>query len=91
MTDSQGSEIGNASIYLKSRPNETLVETNDIGTFQISEVCIMNEQVTVDKEGYTSEIVIPTEINTTHWRIEAEMLKHGELCVCLQFYRDSVL
>ena len=82
---SKGSSVGNASIFLESRPNQSLGETNEFGTFQISGVCLMNEQVIIGKAGYSSEIGTPTEVNTSHWRIEAIITKHGEYILFMLF------
>ena len=53
-------------------------ETNEAGTFQISGVCIMNEQIIIGKEGYSRELGTPTEVNGSHWRMDVVITKHGE-------------
>ena len=76
--DTQNSVVGNAGVFFESRSNESLGGTNVLGTFQISGVCLMNQQVIISKAGYSREFVTPTEVNTSHWRIDAIISKHGK-------------
>ena len=85
VNDSKESSVGNASIFLESRPYQSLGETNESGTFQIPGVCLMNEQVIIGKAGYSSEIGTPTEVNTSHWRKDAIIIKHGDYTFLIPF------
>ena len=76
--DTLNSVVGNASVFLESRPYKTIGETNEFGMFRISGVCIMNDQVIIGKAGYSSELETPTQVNASHWRIDAIISKQGE-------------
>ena len=79
--DNVKSVVQNAEIYLDSRPYDPISSTNELGFFNVSQVCMMNEKILVVKEGYESVSFTPSEVNSTHWTINGTLIKNGKFVV----------
>ena len=79
--DNVKSVVQDAAIYLDSRPYDPISRTNELGFFNVSNVCIMNEMILVVKEGYESISITPNEVSSTHWTINGTLIKTGKLIV----------
>ena len=76
--DNAKSVVQDAAIYLDSRPYDPISRTNDLGFFNVSMVCMMNEKILIVKDGYESITITPDEVNSTHWTINETLIKTGK-------------
>ena len=72
--------VEGAKIYLESSLYTPIGTTNDLGYFNVSGTCIMNETVHVMGEGYADGRVELYELNATHWWANASVIKYGVYC-----------
>ncbi|XP_045182009.2 cartilage intermediate layer protein 1-like [Mercenaria mercenaria] len=60
-----------AEIYLASRRNDPVGKTDIFGKFRVDGICIMNEKIVVQALGHKSLEAVPSEVNLTHWTLNA--------------------
>ena len=72
--------VEGAKIYLESSLYKPIGTTNEMGYFNVSGTCIMNEIVHAVGEGYADGRVELKEINATHWWANATVIKYGKYC-----------
>lgn len=73
VTDTFNSPIKDAKVFLSSTLYRPGAKTDELGYFDISGVCLMNETVYIEKKGHSSDQINPTEVNATHWIVNASL------------------
>ena len=69
--------VEGAKIYLESSLYKPVGITDEMGFFNVSGTCIMNETVHVMEDGYAGDHVELKELNATHWWANASLIKYG--------------
>ena len=67
--------IDGANVFLKSSRYKPLTTTDTFGSFRVNSVCLMDEEVYIEADGFSSILLTPIAVNDTHWTLSKFQLE----------------